>query len=293
MAEFITDKRNPLTARVMVNRIWQHLIGRGIVSTPNNFGLKAAPPSHPQLLDWLAYDFMKGDWKIKRIIRKIVLSKTYRQASTHSFESDYALQDSGNRLLWKMNRRRKDAEVLRDAMLSASGELDRSIGGPSFYPVMAAEVLEGFSRKSSAWNPSPESERKRRSIYMMTKRHLLLPLMTAFDFPNSEKPCGKRDVTTVAPQALALLNNHFVHSRSEALASKILVGSSSLKERVDQAWLHVLVLKPSDSEQKHGLSHLEQQRAHFENTSQENPELLALASLCHVLLNSNAFLYVD
>ncbi|MFT4640768.1 MAG: hypothetical protein ACI8T1_004101, partial [Verrucomicrobiales bacterium] len=191
LAYFIANKRNPLTARVMVNRIWQQLLGRGIVATPNNFGFKADPPSHPELLDWLASDFMQGEWRMKRMIRQIVLSKTYQQASTHPLESTYAKQDSANQWLWKMNRRRKDAEVLRDAMLSASGDLDRRLGGPSFYPNLAPEVLEGFSRKGTAWKPSPEEELKRRSVYMMTKRHLLLPLMTAFDFPNSEKPCGK------------------------------------------------------------------------------------------------------
>ena len=113
-----------------------------------------------------------------------------------------------------------DAEALRDSMLAVSGELNLKMGGPSFYPVMPLEALEGFSRKAKAWKESPPQERKRRSVYMLSKRHLLLPLMTAFDFPNSEKPCGRRDVTTVAPQALAMLNNQFVHDRSERLANR-------------------------------------------------------------------------
>jgi hypothetical protein len=248
MAAFIADQRNPLTARVMINRIWQQLLGHGIVRTPNNFGFKSARPSHPELLDWLAADFMEGGWKMKRMIRQIVLSDTYQQSSVHPQEFTYADRDSGNYFLWKANRRRADAEVLRDSMLAATGELDKRMGGPSFYPVMAPEVLEGFSRKASAWTPSPKPERMRRSVYMMSKRHLLLPIMTAFDFPNSEKPCGKRDVTTVVPQALAMFNNQFVHERSERLAELALKDSASLDESTRFAWRKVLGRLPASSE---------------------------------------------
>ena len=148
---------------------------------------------------------MENGWKIKPLIRKIVLSETYRQSSLHPEEEGYARIDAANTSLWRQNRRRMDAEALRDSMLTVSGELNLKMGGPSFYPVMPPEALEGFSRKGKAWKASPQRERNRRSIYMLSKRHLLLPLMTAFDFPNSEKPCGRRDVTTVAPQALACL----------------------------------------------------------------------------------------
>ena len=123
LAEFIVDRRNPLTARVMVNRIWQVLFGHGIVRTPNNFGRKAAPPSHPELLDWLAAEFMENGWKIKPLIRKIVFSETYRQSSLHPEEEGYARIDAANTSLWRQNRRRMDAEALRDSMLTVSGEL--------------------------------------------------------------------------------------------------------------------------------------------------------------------------
>ncbi|MFP6857731.1 MAG: DUF1549 and DUF1553 domain-containing protein [Roseibacillus sp.] len=295
-AEFIVDKRNPLTARVMVNRIWQVLFGNGIVGTPNNFGFKASPPSHPELLDWLAADFMEGDWKIKRVVRQIVLSETYRQSSVHPREENYAQRDPGNQLLWKGNRRRADAEALRDAMLFASGELSLKMGGPSFYPEMAPEVLQGFSRKGNAWKASALDERRRRSVYMVSKRHLLLPLMTAFDFPNSEKPCGKRDVTTVAPQALALMNNHFVHGRSEALAQRVSEKSSHPNEALRIAWRTVLAREPKQAELSGTRAHYEAQLVHFQGVreaAERTPAFLALASVCHVLLNSNEFLYVD
>ncbi|MFT4639646.1 MAG: hypothetical protein ACI8T1_002971, partial [Verrucomicrobiales bacterium] len=144
-----------------------------------------------------------------------------------------------------------------------------------------------------AWKPSPEEELKRRSVYMMTKRHLLLPLMTAFDFPNSEKPCGKRDVTTVAPQALALLNNPFVHKRSESLAARILTQLDEPKDQIEQAWTHILQRLPSDIERAQASRHLEEQRASFEEKSSAKRKHLPLASLCHVLLNTNEFVYVD
>ena len=293
MADFITDPSNPLTARVMVNRIWQHLIGHGIVRTPNNFGHKADPPSHPALLDYLAADFIEGGWKIKRMIRQIVLSQTYQQASVHPLEEEQSTVDSGNRWLWKMNRRRVDAESLRDRLLSVTGELDLRMGGPSFYPVMAPEVLEGFSQKDKAWKASPASERNRRSLYMITKRHLLWPIMTAFDFPNTERPCGKRDVTTVAPQALSLLNNTFVHERSERLAKDVMQSSDNLDDQIQQAWRSVLGRDPSAQEQKWAKSHITQQTEHFAARSAKDPDFLAFASVCHGLINSNEFLYVD
>ena len=271
LARFITDSRNPLTARVMVNRLWQQLIGDGIVRTPNNFGFKAAPPTHPELLDWLAADFMDGGWKVKRMIRQIVFSETYRQSSIHPREIEFSERDAGNHFLWRANRRRLDAESLRDAMLAVSGELDKRRGGPSFYPLMAPEVMEGFSRKANAWTPSPPDERHRRSIYMMTKRHLLLPIMTAFDFPNSEKPCGKRDITTVAPQALAMLNNRFVHERSESLA--VLGGSiDRLEERVGFVWRRVLGRDPSESEHRAAVRHYRRQLRYFAERRQSANE---------------------
>ncbi len=271
LAEFIVDRRNPLTARVMVNRIWQALFGRGIVGTPNNFGVKADPPSHPNLLNWLAGEFVENGWRIKPLIRQIVLSKTYRQSSLHPREEAYSRRDAANRALWKQNRRRMDAEALRDSMLAASGELNLKMGGPSFYPLMSPEVLEGFSRKSKAWKPSSPEERQRRSIYMVSKRHLLLPLMTVFDFPNSEKPCGRRDVTTVVPQALAMLNNRFVHSRSEGLARSILAKEPNEREAICEAWRRVLTREPRESELDLAARHYARQRERFQRAQGSEP----------------------
>ena len=263
LAGFITSPRNPLTSRVMVNRIWQHLMGRGIVATPNNFGYKSAGPTHPELLDWMAHEFVHDGWSIKSVIRRIVLSETYRQSSLHPDADQYKNADPGNRLLWRHNRRRMDAEALRDALLQASGELDLKMGGASFYPELAPEVLEGFSRKSSAWSPSPPRDQLRRSIYMISKRHLLVPLMKAFDFPSSEKPCGNRNSTTVVSQSLAMLNNRFVHSRSRRLAEAAHEATRSTEAAILFAWRKIFMRDPDAGEMALALAHYHQQVALF------------------------------
>ncbi len=316
-AAWITEPANPLTARVFVNRLWLHHFGEGIVRTPNNFGFKSNPPTHPALLDWLASELVDGGWKIKRLHKLIMMSATYRQSSVHPQYAACAEQDSTNRLWWRFNRRRRDAESVRDAMLAVSGNLNRRMGGPSFYPKMADEALEGLSRKGTAWESSPAEERARRSIYMMTKRQRLLPLMTVFDFADTSRPCGKRDDTTVAPQALALLNNHFVHWQSSTLASRIANETDESVRQIGMAWQAVLGREPRTDELTMATEHVRSQTERFRTqqnaatspadtgdrqpnvdkkslaANPENPGDLALASLCHVLMNTNEFLYVD
>ncbi len=296
-ARWITNELNPLTARVMVNRLWLQHFGQGLVRTPNNFGFKGELPTHPGLLDWLASEFMRPTsdtgpaWTLKRIHKLIMTSNTYRQQSVHPHETQYSQRDSLNRNLWKFNRRRISSESLRDAMLAVGGRLNMRMGGPSFYPGMSAEALEGLSRKAGDWKSSPADERSRRSIYMMTKRSRLLPLMTTFDFSDTTASCGQRDVTTVAPQALALLNNQFTHAQSEALAKRLAGHAASATEQVKLAWQLAFGRNPSDGELGQAENHLHEQRQHFDGRN--NPGHLALASLCHVLLNCNEFIYVD
>ena len=296
-ARWITNEQNPLTARVMVNRLWLQHFGQGLVRSPNNFGFKGKLPTHPGLLDWLASEFMRPTvdagpaWTFKRIHKLIMTSSTYRQRSVHPHETQYSQRDFLNRNLWKFNRRRISSESLRDAMLAVGGRLNMRMGGPSFYPGMSAEALEGLSRKAGDWKSSPADERSRRSIYMMTKRSRLLPLMTTFDFSDTTASCGQRDVTTVAPQALALLNNQFTHAQSEALAKRLAGHAASATEQVKLAWQLAFGRNPSDGELGQAENHLHEQRQHFDGRN--NPGHLALASLCHVLLNCNEFIYVD
>ena len=296
-ARWITNEQNPLTARVMVNRLWLQHFGQGLVRSPNNFGFKGELPTHPGLLDWLASEFMRPTvdagpaWTLKRIHKLIMTSSTYRQRSVHPHETQYSQRDFLNRNLWKFNRLRISSESLRDAMLAVGSRLNMRMGGPSFYPGMSAEALEGLSRKAGDWKSSPADERSRRSIYMMTKRSRLLPLMTTFDFSDTTASCGQRDVTTVAPQALALLNNQFTHAQSEALAKRLAGHAAGTVEQVKLAWQLAFGRNPSDGELGQAENHLHEQRQHFDGRN--NPGHLALASLCHVLLNCNEFIYVD
>ena len=266
LAKWIASPDNPLTARVMVNRIWQHHFGEGLVRSPNNFGFRGDEPTHRELLDWLAAEFVASGWKIKHLHRLILQSNTWRQSSLHPKYEEYAERDYTNRFWWRSERRRLDAESLRDAMLAVSGELDPKLGGVSFRPTITPDALEGLSRKASAWTASPAEEQRRRSLYIYTKRHLLPPMMTAFDFADTTLSCAQRNVTAVAPQALALLNNHFPHERSTALARRAMeVGGEDQHARIESAWQLALGRKPTSEEVELASSHLAIQLERFAN----------------------------
>jgi len=301
LAEWITDPANPLTARVWVNRLWLHHFGQGLVRSPDNFGFTGDPPTHPELLDWLADELVQGGWKSKPLHKRIVMSATYRQDSVHPAGDEYARRDAGNRLAWHANRRRLDADALRDSLLFVAGTLDlRRAGGPSFSPVIGADALEGLSMKDQAWKASPPEEQGRRSVYSFLKRSLLPPFATVFDFPDTTLPCGQRDVTVVAPQALAMLNNAFVHEQSANLALRVASKVTSETPRIELAFQCALGRSPSRGEISLARSHVSKQIAHLQanpppspGSGLKPPEIQALTSLCHVLLNSNEFLYVD
>jgi len=297
LANWIGDRQNPLTARVMVNRLWQHHFGYGLVRSANNVGFTGNKPTHPELLDWLAGELIRGGWKLKPLHRLMVTSATWQQASVHPREAEYAEIDAANEYLWKAHRRRKDAESMRDAFLHSTKELDPKLGGPSFYPSVSDEALEGLSRKGAAWQASPEADQKRRSLYMFMQRSLLPPLMTTFDLCDSTLPCDQRDVTIVAPQALTLLNNEFVHQRAAVLAKAALSDSVEPEEQLRVLWRSILKREPRRDELAAGLTHLQSQARHFLTadsvTATPQTELLSLASLALVLFNTNEFLYVD
>ena len=296
LARWIVDPRNPLTSRVLVNRLWQHHFGEGLVRSPNNFGFRGELPTHPLLLDWLADELIQGQWKLKRMHKLILMSRTYRQSAMHPEFEQYNERDAANRLWWRAARRRIDAEALRDSMLFAAGELDETLGGPSFRAEISSNALEGLSRKDAAWQASPPEQQRRRSLYMFAQRSLLSPMMTAFDFCDTVAPCGKRDVTTVPTQALALLNNSFSHNCSQALAKRIVesAGDDSAT-RVKLAWQFALGRAPTASEQRLAQAHLDEGHRRFEQTATDmrSVELTSLESLCHVLINTNEFVYVD
>jgi hypothetical protein len=302
LARWITDRSNPLAARVMVNRLWQHHFGEGLVRTPDNFGSMGSAPTHPELLDWLASELVDGGWRLKRLHKLIMLSNAYQMDSTHPNDAEYSQIDFANAFWWRAARRRLEAEALRDAMLATSGQLNPKAGGPSFFPPATKESLEGLSKKGAEWGTSTPEEQRRRTIYMMTKRSLLLPLMTTFDFSDTTQPCSQRNVSIVAPQALALLNNEFVHAQSAAFADRVLAEAPGDEGRqIDRAWWLALGRAPNDGERATAREHLKRQRSNNRTpTTQDAAPLTdeesarrALASLCHVLFNTNEFIYVD
>ena len=300
LADWIASPRNPLTARVIVNRLWQHHFGEGLVRSSNNFGFTGDRPTHPELLDWLATELIENNWSLKHIHRLILTSATWQQSSLHPQHDSYVQQDSANRFLWRANRRRLEAEAVRDGFLAVSGELDLRMGGPGFFPTISADALEGLSRKASAWTASPEIEQLRRSLYIFTQRSLLPPMMTAFDLCDTTLPCGQRDVTIVAPQALTLLNNEFMHKRAESLAGRLAQNHpDAVHDQIDAAWRSILNRRPSEVEMQMAAEHVLRQSERFHLPDSENPKRtlspheLALASLCLVLFNSNEFIYVD
>jgi len=263
LAQWIADPENPLTPRVLVNRIWQHHFGEAIVRTPNNFGFLADPPTHPQLLDWLAAGFTADGGHIKQLHRLILTSRTWRQSSLHPEFDRYSVQDSTNRLIWRADRKRLNAEALRDSMLAASGELELTTGGPGFKPTISPNALEGLSRKTSAWQASPPAKQNRRSLYIYLKRGLLPPLMTTFDLCDPTLSCGQRNVTIVPTQALALLNNRFIHDRSETIANGILKQYTVPTAQVQAAWSQILKRQPTPHELKLSLQHVAAQQHRF------------------------------
>ena len=294
LARWIVAPENPLTPRVLVNRLWQHHFGAGLVRTPNNFGYKGDLPTHPELLDWLASELMENGWRMKPLHKAIMMSNTYQQGTIHPAQVEYGERDAGNRLLWRANRRRLNAEALRDTLLYVTGELDTSRGGPSFKATVAPGALQGLSKKDAAWQASPPEQQRRRSLYMYSARSLLSPMMTTFNFADTVSPCGQRDVTIAPTQALALMNNAFAHERSTALAKRVMAtGADSPSEQVEGVWQLALGRSPSEREVSMSLAHLVEQEQRFGVLDAGAAKGRALASLCHVVLNSNEFIYVE
>jgi hypothetical protein len=211
MAEAIADPRNPLTARVMANRVWQRLFGRGLVITPSDFGVRAEPPSHPALLDFIAADFIENGWSVKALIRGIVTSSTYQQGET--VHPEYGERDPGNRLLWQMNRKRLDFEAMRDSVLSVSGNLDLKQGGRSVR----------ITNKPDA---------RCRTVYGFVDRQNLPNLFRTFDFAGPDTTCPQRFTTTVPQQALYLLNSPFIETQAKRLGARSGVASADDEERI-------------------------------------------------------------
>jgi hypothetical protein len=277
LADWLADPRNPLTWRSIVNRVWHHHFGRGLCDTPSDFGRMGGTPSHPELLDWLAAWFRdEAKGSLKALHRLILTSAAWRQASAD--RPDAAAADPDNRLLWRMNRRRMDADTFRDAVLAVSGRLETTMGGPGvehFAKSPGPQATPKLDYAAWDWN-APGSGR--RSIYRVVWRGIPDPFMEALDFPELGLPAPVRGFSASALQALTLFNNAFVLRHSEAVAQRAVMSGADMETQVRAAFRIVLGREPADDE-----------RARFAAVATRQ----GLASCCRVLLNSSEFLFID
>jgi Protein of unknown function (DUF1553)/Protein of unknown function (DUF1549) len=284
LARWLIDPSHPLTSRVFVNRLWHYQFGQGIVATPNDFGVNGSAPSHPQLLDYLANELVRGDWSGKRIQRFIVTSSAYRQSSAvaenpQSKTKNPKLLDPDNRLLWHFPRRRLTAEELRDAMLTISGRLNPEIGGASVMPPVKQELVD-LLYDPAQWQVTPDArQHDRRGVYLVAKRNLRLPFMEVFDQPDLQTSCPQRQSSTHAPQALELLNGELANDLAAAFAERLRSEAGENRERqVERAFLLAAGRAPTARERELAAEFLRDQ---------------PLSEFALAIFNLNAFLYVE
>jgi hypothetical protein len=310
-ANALTDGKHPLLARVMVNRVWMHHFGKGIVASPGDFGQLGSQPTHPELLDWMAGEFMRTGWSLKQLHRLILTSRTYRQASTRDEKRD--LIDPDNTLLSRMNVRRLEAETLRDSLLALSGKLNPKIGGAPV-PVMQSEegqVVIGIDTTDTAGRPTGKiiplnGEEFRRSIYIQARRSRPLEMFATFDAPIMEPSCDARSVTTVSPQSLLLMNSATMRVHAQEFAKRVQSeGGKDSPDQVRLAWKLVHGKAPSESDVQQEVEFVQAQTAFYQanptplesagpaSKTPGDPAFLGLTALCHALMSSNALLYID
>ncbi len=277
LAKWIASPQNPLTARVIVNRIWQGHFGEGLVRTPNDFGVMGQPPTHPELLDWLAATFMENGWSIKKLHRLIVTSNTYQMSKRTN--PAYAAKDPENQHLWRFPVKRLEVEAIRDAILSVSGRLNPTMYGPSMYPEVPKEALAGNSDPDKIWKPFVENEASRRTVYAFIKRSFVVPLLETLDLCDTTRPGDKRQVTTVAPQALMLFNGEFVNRQAKYFADRLRrEAGDDVGKQIERAYLLALCRRPTPTEKTTMLEFVRRE---------------SLEQLCRVVFNLNEFVYVD
>lgn len=287
LANWVTQRDTPasaLLARVMVNRIWMHLLGEGLVRSAGNFGLQATPPTHPELLEWLSADFERSGWSVKRSIRQIVTSTTYRQSSRRAEMANSLAEsaDPANHLLWRMRLRRVDAEVVRDSLLAISGNLDPHMGGP---PIRTKTNPDGRVVEDTGG-------RHRRSIYLLVRRAYNPSLLSVFDQPVIGTTCSQRHPSAVVSQSLTMLNDSFLTTQAEQFAKRVAATAGDEKQwQIEAAFRLALARRPTDTERHWCLEHLEQQTTLM--AGDEDLASVALADLCHAILNTSEFLYTE
>jgi hypothetical protein len=276
-AEWVASAGNPLTARVMVNRIWQRHFGEGIVATPNNFGKTGALPTHPELLDFLASEFVRSGWSVKKMHRMLMNSEAYRMRSD-DVEANRKV-DPANRFLWRMPRQRLDAETIRDNMLSVAGTLDRKMGGPGVLPYIDPALFQSSSKRT--WNGKQDTDAStwRRSLYVFNKRTIRYPMFEAFDQPDMITSCARRNSSVTAPQALLLMNNGMVRMHARHFADRLKMETGDDAARlVERAFELALIRKPTQAELERSVTFI-----------RNSPE--GLLDFCQAIFNLNEFVY--
>jgi hypothetical protein len=310
LANWLTDPKNPLPARVMVNRIWSYHFGRGIVATPGDFGRMGTRPTHPELLDYLAATFVENGWSMKKLHRMILLSNTYQESS--DFEAKAGEADPDNKLLWRYPRHRLEAEAIRDSMLSVSGLLNPKMGGPGVFPPVPAGTLSDLSATAAAggWKTEKDAaQNNRRSVYIFVRRNLRYPMLQEFDSANTFESCDYRKPTVTPSQSLDLLNNDLVLDWARSFAGRVLNDSGlSPDAQVQRACKLAYGRAPTAEEQKIASDFLAKQIPILQQrlASDKKPPLpsnmpagadparaAALVDLSQMLLDSNEFLYIN
>ena len=287
LAQWLTRPENPLTARVLVNRVWHYHFGAGIVATPSNFGVRGEPPSHPELLDWLTTQFIKDGWSIKALHRRIMLSKAYQLASTN--DPINAVKDPGNRWHWRFERRRLEAEAIRDALLAVSGNLDRQHPGVHPFPPISQW---GWTQHNAFKEVYPSNHR---SVYLMTQRLQRHPFLALFDGPDTNHSTDKRTSSTAPLQALYLMNNPFVKEQAESLAKKLIAATSEESNRIERMVELAWGRPPGAAEVDKASLYLKQYKEGLARSGapEEKQELEAWTSYARIILSANEFVYVD
>lgn len=288
MADWIVSERNPLTARVVVNRLWQWHFGQGLVRTPNDFGIAGERPSHPQLLDWLASELLSHDWSLKHIHRLILLSRTYRMAAATDLTT--IERDPDNRLLSRFQPRRLEAETIWDSLRMAGGRLSLAMYGLPFAPPLDMQEQIG---NFVAWPTSAREEIDRRAIYLLTRRSFRFPMLSTFDLPENTGSCGRRDATVVPGQALTLLNSGLMHELARSFALRLKRETGEVNDDIpSRAWLIAYGRPITRDEQAQAQTFLDRRQDSLSERSQ-TPHLDAIAELCLALFNTNEFIYLQ
>jgi hypothetical protein len=277
LAKWLVSSENPLTARVIVNRVWQHHFGEGLVRTPSDFGVMGDKPTYPELLDWLTTWFIDHGWSIKQLTRLILSSNAYRMST--AWNPEYGPKDPDDRLLWRMPYKRLEVEAIRDSMLAISGHLNTKMFGPSVYPEIPPAALEGSSDPDKIWKASSEQDASRRTIYVFLKRSMIVPILDVLDLCDTSHSTARRLNTSVATQALTLFNGDFVSAQARYLAERLRQeAGDDARKQIDLAWRLTLARPPKPSEMSAMLDFLKRE---------------SLEQMCRVIFNLNEFVYAD